>query len=363
MDTIHGRGTIDLISTDDVRRLGSVAGPCVSVYMPTHQHGAETRQGAVRLRNLVAKAVDDLTRADIPVDEADELLAPLRSLIDDGEFWQHQSSGLVLFAAPGFFTYRRLPLDVVESVTVGTTFRVVPLVPLLSGDGRFFVLALSQNSVRLFDADRFRIGELDLGPVPTSIAEALAHEDPERELQVRAGGGGTALFHGHGAGDEVDKQRVERFIRAVDAGLSERIGDADRPLVLASVAYYLPILKSVSTYPTIMDAVVEGNPDHRTAEELHAAAWPVVEQRFTAESARAAERYREARGTGKAIDDVDQVFEAAVTGRVEALILTDGGPIDQRVDRSVLDTLAHGGRVLAGSENLTERPLAALLRY
>jgi hypothetical protein len=171
---------------------------------------------------------------------------------------------------------------------------------LLFGDGHFFVLALSQNSVRLFDASRHRIGELDRGPIPASMDDALAHEDPERQLQVRSGGVGNAQFHGHGAGDEVDKAAIERYLRAIDRGLSERIGSSRQPLVLTSVGYYLPILQSVSSYASIVDAVVEGNPERRSAEELHMAAWTLVEGRFAEQINKDLDRYGATAGTGTA---------------------------------------------------------------
>ncbi len=336
----------------------------MSMYMPTHRRGAETRQGPIRLRNLLSEANRRLTDAGASAEEVEGLLGPFEALVDDVSFWQHQGDGLALFAAPGWSERFRLPLSFDDDVTVGASFRVAPLVPLLSGDGRFFILALSQNSVRLFDAGRHRVAELDRGPIPGSMAEALAHEDPERQLQFRSGGGGTALFHGHGMGDEVDKAAVERYVRAVDHGLRERIGAVDRPLVLASVAYYLPILQSVSSYPAIVDAVVEGNPEHRSAEDLHAAAWPLVEGRFAARTDEELERYRNAAGAGLTTAVVEEAAAAAAEGRVDTLFVIGAAPADGHIDRAVLHTLARGGRVVAVSEPVVdEAPIAALLRF
>jgi hypothetical protein len=364
MDAPGSLGQIDLISPDAVAALGAVAGPCVSVCMPTHRHGPETLQGPVRLRNLVERAARDLAAAGTSAEDAAALLAPVRALLDDAEFWQHQGDGLAVFAAPRCFSSFRLPMTLVEEVTVGSSFRVVPLVPLLSGDGRFFILALSQNSVRLFDASRHRIGELDRGPIPASMDEALAHEDPERQLQVRSGGEGTAQFHGHGAGDEIDKAAIERYLRAVDRGLTERIGSARQPLVLASVGYYLPILRSVSSYPSIVNAVVEGNPEHRSPEELHASAWPLVEGLFAEAINEDLDRFGAAAGTGRTTTATDEVADAARGGRVDLLFVVDGAAADERVDGAVLDTLAHGGRIVGVSEPLdADAPTAALLRY
>lgn len=364
MDAPGSLGLIDLVSPRAVTAMGAVEGPCVSVFMPTHRHGPETMQGPVRLRNLVERAARELTDGGTSAEVSANVLAPARALLDDAAFWQHQGDGLAVFAAPGWFSRFRLPLALVEEVTVGSSFRVVPLIPLLSGDGRFFVLALSQKSVRLFEASRHRIGELDRGPIPASMDDALAYEDPERQLQVRSGGGGTAQFHGHGVGDEVDKAAIERYVRAVDRGLSERIGSSRQPLVLASVGYYLPILQSVSSYPSIVDAVVEGNPEHRSCEELHAAAWPLVEGRFAEEIAKDLDRYGAVAGTGTAVTDTDEIADAARGGRVDTLFVVSGAPADERVDRAALDTLAHGGRIVGVAEPLdADASTAAILRY
>lgn len=365
MDAPGALSQIDPISPEDVAVLGSVEGPCVSFFMPTHRHGPETRQGPIRLRNLVEQAASELVDGGSPTSEVADLLSPVRALLDDPPFWQGQSDGLAVFAARGSFSSFRLPLPFLEQVVVATSFHVSPLVPLLSGDGLFTVLALSQSSVRLFEATRHRIDELDRGTIPGSMDDALAHEDPERQLQVRSGGGGTAQFHGHGAGGEVEKAALERFIRAVDRGLSQRTGLTARPLVLASVGYYLPILQAVSRHPAIVDAVVEGNPDHRSPEELHAAAWPLVEHRFAEAIDDHLDRLRAAVGTGRAAQSTDEVAAAAMAGRIDTLFVVDGTPAgDSGIDRAILHTLARDGQVVGLSErDLPGSPVAALLRY
>jgi len=377
---------IDLISIEDVRALGLVEGPCISIFMPTHRHGAETLQGPVRLRNLAEQAERDLEAVGVTPDERASLLAPIRELIGDSQFWQHQGDGLALFAAPGWFRRYRLPLEVPEEVNVNQSFRIRPLLPIVADGGTFLVLALSENSVRLFEATRYSIGELERGSIPGSIAEALAHEDRERQLQVRSGGAGTAEFHGHGVGDEIDKAALERYFRAVDRGLRERVGPSQQPLVLACVGYYQPIFRSVSAYPGLIDEVVEGNPDRRTAAELHAGAWPHAESVFSAGRDRAINRYREMAGTGKTATAIDEIVKFAQQGRVETLFIAEGatpqwaspdqtsGAVtvsaerrpfdDDLVDIAVRDTIGQGGAVHIVVDSVApDAAVAAVLRY
>lgn len=333
MSTPRTIGEIDLITHDDLGELARLdEGTHVSLFMPTHRAGPETRQDPIRFRNLLGRARALLTEQEgLSTSEADGLLADARPLRDDQDFWQYQADGLALYAAPGLTRTFRVPLNLAEDVSVGPRFRLRPLLPLLADDGHFLVLALSQNEVRLHEGTRFTIAELDPGPMPTNMAEALAHEDREAELQVRADGQ-AGMFHGHGEGGEIDKQALERYFRAVDRGLIDRIGSGRRtPLVLAGVSYYLPIYASVTGHPVLVEPAVAGNPEESSPQELHAAAWEVVAPRFEAARHAAVESWQEAEGTGATSTEVATVVQAALDGRVDTLFLADSPPVWGRV--------------------------------
>lgn len=378
--------SVDPVAAADLLRLEEQAsGPRVSMYLPTHRAGRETRQGPIQLGNLISAAERDLGAAGLPDDDVDALLAPARRLVDDIDFWEHQADGLALFAASGVHTHRRVPLQPAAEATVAGAFRLRPLLPLLVGDGHFFLLTLSQNEVRLLEGTRTSIGEVDLGPIPASMAEALAHEDPEAQLQFRSGG--DANFHGHGKGDEVDKAAVERFLRAVDRGLAERLGASEHPLVLAGVGYYGPIFRSVSRHPHVLEPMVEGNPEHRRPDELHTAAWEVVAPVFAGARQEALDRFEQSVGAGRTATDVVEVAVAAREGRIDSVFVDDGAAPDwarlgeaphdiERVegpgpdvvdllDHVVAATLQAGGAVFGSDPEgpgLAD-PVAALLRY
>lgn len=378
-------GDTDVITEADLRALASVPGPCASVFLPTHRHGPETRQGPVRLRRLIAEAHSQLAADGFTVDDADEILAPMEALLDDERFWQHQADGLALFAATDRMVWLRLARPLQDSVVVGSAFRLRALLPEVEGDGVFDVLALSQKQVRLLRANRTAVAPLDIGSTPTSLEEALAFEDPERQLQVRSAGGRTAKFHGHGAGEELDKGALERYFRAVDHGLSKVLGTPRPPLVLACVDYYLPIYRSVSDHPAILDDVVEGNPEHRSAAELHDAALPLVEPLLSASREQAEVRYHEAVGTERSVQGIRDVVTAAAQGRIEVvLVAADAadrwgalGPGPEEVtlhelrspqdtdliDLAVRDALRHGGEVYTAEGFDDPDGIGAILRF
>lgn len=366
-------GDVDPVTRDDVRALAvGPQAPKVSIHLPTHRMGAEVRQDPVQLRKLLDRAAEELIDAGHR-DQVDPILQPIRALLDDGTFWQHQSDGLAVFASPDLHRRMRVPISLAPLVHVGDTFRVAPLAPLLSGDGEFLLLAVSQNDVRLFVGSRFTLRQLDTGPMPTSMAEALAHEDPERQLQFRSGGTGEAMFHGHGVGDD-DKGAVERYLRSVEHGLHDLLGADRRPLVLACVGYYVPIFRSVSRQVDLVEHAVEGNPEHAKPAELHAAAWECVRERFDS-GHRAWLRYQEALGTSSVSRTLSDALARAMEGRVDTLFVgdgtRDGGASDGdrydpvQVDRAILATLAASGDVVSVPADQLPggEAAAALLRY
>jgi Bacterial archaeo-eukaryotic release factor family 7 len=383
MSEIRVDSDIDVISVADVMSLGTAQGPCVSMFMPTHRSGRETLQGPVRLRNLINTARGELSGADVAETIIENLVAPLESLVDDHEFWQRTADGLALFSAPGRFERYRVSLSLAEEVVVAASFRVRAVLSLMSRDETFFVLSLSQNAVQLFEATRSAITMLDLGSTATSMDEALALEDHESQLQLHSTGGGSVKFHGHGAGAELDKTATQRFLRAVDRGVCERLGDAHGPLVLACVDYYLPLFQSVTRYSNVFDTAVTGNPEHRSPTELHADALRLID---SDEDHPGIDRYRVGIGAGTTVSAIADVVTRAREGRVDTLLVTDVPPVWGRVapdtgtvstsqrasiddedliDRAVFDTLATGGEVFVTDVATlgTATGVAATLRY
>lgn len=360
-------GDVDIVTIDDLRRMAEVHGPCVTVYLPTARFGPGTRTGPSALHHLVNQAQGKLEGAGERREDAEAILAPLRALSEDEAFWQHQSEGLGLFAAPGFFEGFRMPTALTEDVTVGDAFRMLPLVAHVAGESRFLILALAQNTVRLLRATRDTIAEVELGGIPGSMEEALPEAIAERARGVHSIGTLGKVTHGQGTESEYDKEALERYFRAVDEPLTKRFGRQRHPLLLAGVAYYLPIYRSVSKYPLVWDHVVEGNPEHRSAQELHDAAWPLVSAHFAEETARTLDRYREAAGTGLTVTGADQALAAALEGKVDTLFIhaahaaTSG---DDVLEQAVVETLRRSGEVVAVDESAgLGETAAAVLRY
>ncbi|HEX6332365.1 MAG TPA: hypothetical protein VF129_13925, partial [Actinomycetota bacterium] len=335
-------------------------GPCVSVFLPTHRTAPANEQDPIRLKNLLRDAQERLSRMQVRSPDAIELLEPAARLLDLGLFWQYQADGLALFLAPGAFQYFRLPTDLPELVVVTDRFHVKPLLPLLTTDGRFFVLALSQNEVRLLEGSRQRVEEVELEAVPDDLADALRYDDLEKErtLHVAGRGGRSApvVFHGHGIGDEVDRVLLERFLRQVDDGIWGVLRQERAPLVLAGVGTLRAIYEDVTRYGHVLGDGIDGNPENLRPEELHERAWALVEPIFEREreAAEASFHERQAQGGEGTAGEVPEAVVAAHDGRVASLFVPIGTQRWGTFDASSRTVVMHKDRG-PGDEDLLDR--------
>jgi hypothetical protein len=364
---------------------------CVSIYMPTYRTSPEAKQNPIRFKNLLKQMEERLIAGGFRKSAAKDLSANGRALVKDSMFWQYQSDGFAAFLSSNWFRYYRLPVSFEELLVITDRYHIKPLLPLLANDGRFYILALSLNEVRLFQCSRYNFTEIELGDIPGSLDEAIALDEPERQLQFhtktpQGTGNRAAIFHGHGAGEEEEKKSILKFFKQIDQGLQKMLLDDPAPLVLAGVEYLLPIYREASSYPQLMEEGIAGNPGGVKPEILQAEAWKILEPYFLKAREEASARYKQLAGSGSTSDDIVAIASAAYQGRIEILFTAVGiqqwGTIDPATlsaelheqqepgDEDLLDfaavyTALKGGTVHAikPEEMPNGARLAAILRY
>lgn len=322
---------MDSVTIDDLKALiERQDGPCVSLFMPTHRAGADTQQDPIRFRNLLRQAEERLLARGLRRPDVNALLEPARKLHADSAFWWHQSDGLAVFLAEDLVRSYRVPLNLDELATVADRFHVKPLLPLFTGDGRFYVLAISQNAVRLLQGTRHSVDEVEVPDMPASLADALGIDEKEG-VQVRSGGAyskaeGGGIFHGHDVTPQ-EKAHIRQFFHRVDERLRPALSGERAPLVLAAVDFLFPIYEDANGYGYLVtDEGIEGNPEELSNQALHQGAWAIVAPLFKQAQAEAAAEYAQLAGSGdvRASNQPGEVVAAAYHGRVKTLFVPVG---------------------------------------
>ena len=383
---------MDIITIDDLKSfIPDQTGWHVSLFMPTESTGQGAEQNRIRFKNMLQQAEKHLLEKEVRKPDVDELLKPAQNLLDKPGFWRHQSHGLAVFFTEESFHHYRLALRFEELAVISDSFHIKPLLPFFASDGHFYILALSQNQVRLLEGTRDSVDEIDMENMPQSMAEALQYERYIKDTQFHTGsssarhGDRAGMYHGHDPSDEA-KTRILRWFNKIDDVLPSLLVGVRSPLVLAGVEFLFPLYQQANSYHALVDKGIPGSPEELKPEELHAQAWPLVEPLFMQTQENATARFYQLSDTDQVTTDVKQGVLAAHQGRVADLFVSLGDQIwgcydldDNRVDihpekqpgykdlldLAAIETLLNGGEVYAVERDLVpeKAPLAAVLRY
>lgn len=330
---------MDLFNRQELKRLAELQDDvCISVYMPTHRFRSDWSQNTTRFKNLLRDVRDQLRDQDYRETLIDKLLEDARQLLDRPGFWRGLSKGLAAFITTESSDFYRLPFPFEELSIVEDQFHLKPLFPLIAANKRYYLLALSQNDVRLYQGTNQAISEVKAAEVPSDIVTAIKQyeEPPEQGLQMHTQGAATqdggADQRRHGQGSSEDQSRepknqLKRFFRQIDESVTEYIGGEDVPLVLAGVSEYLPLYQGVNSYPHLVeDDIVAGNPEHLGMDELHEKAWDIVESVLERDQQQEMERFEEAyfQNGGLASSNFHEILPACAYGRVDTLFVPIG---------------------------------------
>lgn len=369
---------MDQITTDELAALADQTGEClVSLYMPMYRSGREVQQNRIRFKNQIDQAKEVITLGETANQGILDQLSEISSWEQEDERWQHQSDGLAVFLDGKEVRTWRLPEDFNTVCNVSERFYIRPLCRFLQNDSRYYVLAVSQNEVRLFYGSKMSLREVENANLPHDLRSALDIDEYVHTLQHHSTSRGSeAMFHGQGGGDpDVEKQdEIKQYFHHIDAALNNFFGVERLPLVFAGVGYLLPIFQKVCSYDELIDEAVTGSPDNLSADEIHAAAWPIVSKKFEAVRGELLERFGTAAAQQQATDQIDEILTAAKQGQVDTLLVAndeklgshaddDTATLAVKLNDAVVATLRNSGKVYSVDGDRLSAEAAVILRY
>lgn len=306
--------------------------PCISIFIPTQRSGKEVLEEKAKgdLKSQLKKVYEKLKAMGLSQEKIDKLGKPVEGLLEDKNFWRHQSDGLAIFLADGFFEHYTLPINFETYVYVSDHFYIKPLVPMFSGDGRFYLLHLQTDDVKLYEATRYTIGEVEIDDLtPDRMEDRVGYDFEEKNSKhktqrnnIGAHPNGTSTQHGYEPATRDQKNELLRYFRAVDKGIYGILHNENVPLVVACQDYFFPIYKEASRYNHLYHQVVPGNPeaDYDGMLDLHSAALDVLEPHFRKELDQKVEEFNEL-NPERTSASVSDILPAIYEGKVDTLFL------------------------------------------
>ena len=368
------------------------APPCLSLFQTTHRKHPDNQQDPIRFGNLVKELEASLLEK-FSKEEARPYLEPFLALAVDRDFWDHTLAGLAVLGAKGIFRVYKLQRPVAELVVVADSFHTKPLLRIHQSADRYQVLGLNRKEVKLFEGNRDALDGIPLNPdVPGTLTDALGSELTEPYLAVATyggvGGSHSLAHHGHGGKKDEQDIDAERFFRVIDRGILEHHSKpSGLPLILAALPEHHHLFHKISANPFLVEESIDIHPDALSSiDELRKRAWQLMEPRYLARLAKLVEEFGNARSKGVGSDDVAEVSQAVVAGRVATLLIEARREIPGRIDAAtgdiefenlehpdvddVLDDLGilalkmGGNVVIVPSERMpTQTGIAAIYRY
>lgn len=336
------------------RLLTESATPCLSLYQPTHRTFPEREQDPIRFKALT-RQLEALLRERKGMTEAmvDELLQPLRALVQDLEFWNHTQDGLAAFSTPGYFQVFHLQRRVPELAVVNDRPSIRPLVRIVQSADRYQILCLTLERVRLFEGNRDGIHAVTLAAeVPATLEAALGSQLTEKGQSGLPQGYGRASeragsMHaesgGSGKQDEIDSDR-ERFFRLVDKGILEchsRL--SEMPLLLAALPENQALFRAVSHNPWLQVEGIPLDPGLLSEQQLREKSWAVMQPRYLKRLEALVGQYLALASRGQSSDQLNLIAQATREGRVGTLLVEADRKIIGHADQSAGQALEVDG--------------------
>jgi hypothetical protein len=380
----------DDLSRDDLHDLLSLTGgKRVSVYTATDRTGQRTSEDAMRLKQLLKRALQQLLESGMRRAHAEAMLAPATELASDPVLMHSGAEGLAIFMSEDGARRFRLARAFEDLVVVNDRFHIRQLLGLLKDEQRFYILALARKGVRLLECTRHRCHEIDAPTMPLSVAATLEGEVFQHDVSFHQGtpaNVGAAMYYGHGGAADTAAEEVTAFFRLVDAAVFDFVKTDRAPLVLVGLAEETAMYRDVNRYAHVAEGSVPTGTQLLSDEEIRDRAWAVVAPLADRARLDALDRLGAAKGSGRVSRALAEVVPAAVYRRVDTLFIEDGShrwgsfdpdtgaiephreprPGDHDLhDIAAAYTLLGRGVVypLTSDEMPGGSPLAALLRY
>jgi hypothetical protein len=303
---------VDIPSQQEIKLLNKRrADACISIYLPTTPLTQQAGSSQTVLKNLSKRAFDQLREIGFDKRRLELIQERIDELLEDARFWRLMANSLAVLVTPDDLRTYRLANNLQERVEVSDRFSLKPLLRSVTFPYTAFVLAISENAVRLIEVSAdYKPQEISVQGLPKNASDAVN----KSTLNSRGPSGRIQ-------GSEGQNVRLGQYARVVDAAIRPILAGLDVPFILAASEPLASIYRSVNSFPGLLGEGILHIDDRTSSADLASAATPVLDRRYAEDLEAVRQVYQDRAGSGRACNEIADVARAATFGAIETLLV------------------------------------------
>ncbi len=278
---------------------------CITIILNTHRTKPDYLKDSLALKNLVKEAENRLLD-ELGKRKAAPLIKKLNKLVDEIDH-SHNLESLMLFVNEDIADYTRLTLPVSDRVVIDNTFATRDLFRALRMETNYYVLVLSQGSVRLLEVLNDKV-VIEFGnPFPM---ENTAVTNPNRQDLSNAPRLTNLLLD---------------FFNRTDKEINKIHKINPLPvLVVATDENYHHLMKVADKKEVYYDGFLNQNKINAKDFAIAEAAWEVVHELVKKKNDTLKEDLKKAVSNNQFLSDTNDIWRGIHEGRVRTLFIEQG---------------------------------------
>ena len=324
-------------------------GQRLSVYIPTHRVHPDNKADPIQYRNQLLNLQAQLEKDHQPK----EWEAPLRhmnALLEDGDLWRHTAQGLGVLAAGDKMESFVLERTIEPLNAAGRHFHLLPLFHQDEQVRDAMLVDLSRDRYIAYQVSQNQITPMHLEDVKGTFTELFDDPDMDSNRDI--------------LGPLKDREKYLRYLHEAFLKLYKEEGQR---IILAGTRDTLAQFRNLAQGSQYLDGMIDQPLETLSDKQILAAVKDILQPLYKNWLATLDTELSNAHNTGKALNDLGEIRDAAREGRIGKLVMGAQPPAGtmKTVDQAVDDVLLAGGRIVVVDQ--ADKPLgrdhAAILRY
>ena len=277
--------------------------PCVTISLNTHRTHPDNAQDQILLKNLLKEAEERVTK-EFSKGAVAGILKKIETVQNEIDA-NYNLDSLHVFLSESTKEIVRTPWPVPQNmVHIGQSFAVRPLVKAYGRSELYLVMVLSQSGVHLYEA------------INDGIIREIINDDFPFTENIQ-----TIFYPDKTSDPEYVDDLIRKYFNKVDKALVKVYNETDLKCVVVCTENNFSLLKQVADKPETYDGFVNIDYNNKEPHKVVKQTWKLVENLQKQRKTEAIKEVEEAVGQGKVITDIQEIYQAAIDGRGDLLIV------------------------------------------